>query len=37
LIARKPQVWMMQGDTIEIEIDGVGVPSKSTRGNRPVV
>ena len=29
--ARKPPVWMKQGDTIEVEIDGIGVLSNPIR------
>jgi acylpyruvate hydrolase len=29
--ARKPPVWMKQGDTVEIEIEGIGVLSNPIR------
>ena len=33
--ARKPPVWMKQGDTIEIEIEGIGVLSNPIRDESP--
>ena len=33
--ARKPPVWMKQGDTIEIEIEGIGVLSNPVRDESP--
>ena len=33
--ARKPPVWMKHGDTVEIEIEGIGVLSNPIRDERP--
>ena len=33
--ARKPPVWMKQGDTIEVEIEGIGVLSNPIRDEVP--
>ena len=33
--ARKPPVWMKQGDTIEIEIEGIGVLANPIRDESP--
>ena len=34
--ARKPPVWMKQGDTIEVEIEGIGILSNPIRDETPV-
>ena len=33
--ARKPPVWMKQGDIIEVEIEGIGVLSNPIRDESP--
>lgn len=34
-LARKPQLWMKDGDICEVEIDGIGILSNPIRDEAP--